>query len=197
MAYNFYPTAWVNDSQNWMYFEEFFTPEDLKWIEENVQEIDPKEATTFSGNTKGRSSKVRWIPQNEKWEWLYNSLMNLSKNANESLWGFDLKSAPEEIQYTEYHSDENGHYGWHQDIGPDIASSRKVSITVQLSSPEEYEGGNLQISRGGLGDNSGYDMPKGKGTVVIFPSYMMHRVTPVTSGIRKSFVLWVGGEHYK
>ena len=74
---------------------------------------------------------------------------------------------------------------------------RKVSLTVQLSDPSEYEGGDLEISKGGLSEDSGYKMHRGKGTVVIFPSYMMHRVTPVTRGTRRSFVLWVGGSHYK
>ena len=71
---------------------------------------------------------------------------------------------------------------------------RKISVTVQLSGPDEYEGGDLQIWSGGQ-----YPMtaPRGRGNVVIFPSFMMHRVTPVTSGTRKSFVLWLGGGHYK
>ena len=71
---------------------------------------------------------------------------------------------------------------------------RKVSITVQLSDTDDYEGGNLEIWSGG--DNVKI-APRGRGNVVIFPSYMMHRVTPVTKGTRKSFVLWVGGEHYR
>jgi PKHD-type hydroxylase len=75
-------------------------------------------------------------------------------------------------------------------------SKRKVSITVQLSDPSEYEGGDLQYFRGGNPDNADTVFKK-KGYVFLFPSYMMHRVTPVTQGVRKSLVLWVGGEHYR
>jgi PKHD-type hydroxylase len=57
-----------------------------------------------------------------------------------------------------------------------------------------YEGGDLEIWQGGeVRDKT----PRGSGIVIIFPSYMMHRVTPVTKGVRRSLVLWVGGEHYK
>jgi PKHD-type hydroxylase len=71
---------------------------------------------------------------------------------------------------------------------------RKLSVTVQLSDPDEYDGGDLQFWTGGQYPISG---PRGKGNVVIFPSFLLHRVTPVTTGTRKSFVLWLGGGHYK
>jgi len=75
-------------------------------------------------------------------------------------------------------------------------SKRKVSMVVQLSDPSEYEGGELQYFKGGNPENSESIM-KMKGLTVVFPSYMMHRVTPITKGVRKSLVLWLGGEHYK
>jgi PKHD-type hydroxylase len=79
------------------------------------------------------------------------------------------------------------------DIGPGSISHRKVSITIQLSDPSEYEGGDLELWYGG----SIIQIPKNKGLTVLFPSFSMHRVTPITKGTRKSLVLWVGGEHYK
>jgi PKHD-type hydroxylase len=157
--------------------------------------IPEHRATTVASDDSAiRSSIVKWIPQNDQWSWLYDKMINMATIANNALWNFDLQTAPEQIQFTEYHASQGGHYGWHQDIGPGMLSLRKVSITVQLSGPEDYQGGDLQIWQGG--DNP-IDAPKGKGTVVIFPSYMMHRVTKVTSGIRRSLVLWVGGEHYR
>ena len=80
------------------------------------------------------------------------------------------------------------HHSWHQDIGPDELSTRKISITVQLSDNSEYEGGDLKFWLGGknLEDNSLFAQ-RGKGTVILFPSYLYHAVTPVTKGIRKSF----------
>jgi PKHD-type hydroxylase len=183
------------DAQNYYYFDDGFSVEELDKIYTEVGDIPFMEATTIGGeNKKARSSSVKWVPQNNQWQWLYERLTNMIIEANDGLWNFDLLSAPEQIQYTEYYAEEGGHYIWHQDIGPDILSLRKVSITVQLSAPDEYEGGDLEIWQGGEGP---LVMPRGKGTVVIFPSYMMHRVTTVTKGTRRSFVLWAGGGHYR
>lgn len=118
----------------------------------------------------------------------------MAVDANNNLWDFDLISADEKIQYTEYLAEDEGHYTWHQDIGPGMASQRKVSITVQLSESDEYEGGDLEIWRGG---NNVVAAERGAGVTVLFPSYLMHRVTKVSKGKRRSFVLWVGGQHYK
>ena len=184
-----------NNPQEFYWFAEGFTKEELKQIEEGVAEIPAEEATTFGETTESiRSSSVRWIPMNEKWGWVYNKLKAYIEEANNELWNFDLVSMPEEIQYTEYYDANNGHYGWHQDIGPGVGSHRKISITVQLSDSDEYEGGDLQLM---YGTNSIVTAARGAGVVVIFPSYMMHQVTQVTKGTRKSFVLWVGGDHFK
>jgi PKHD-type hydroxylase len=184
-----------SDSQNYYYFSDGISNDELKKLFDDVALIPQQRATTVaSDDTSVRSSIVKWLPQNDQWSWLYDKMINMATIANNALWNFDLQTAPEQIQFTEYHASQGGHYGWHQDIGPGMLSLRKVSITVQLSGPEDYQGGDLQIWQGG--DNP-IDAPKGKGTVVIFPSYMMHRVTKVTSGVRRSLVLWVGGEHYR
>lgn len=185
-----------NDPQNYYYFQNGFSKEELDKIYRDVANIPFQTATTVGnpdGESEIRRSSIKWIPQGENWNWLYEKLMNMAIEAN-GIWGFDLISAPEQIQYTEYYGDKSGHYGWHQDIGPGMLSLRKISITVQLSDSYEYEGGDLQIF-GGEGDIQ--TAPRGAGVVFIFPSYMMHRVTPVKSGIRRSFVLWLGGSHYK
>ena len=112
--------------------------------------------------------------------------------ANQKMWKFDLSTMNESIQYTEYYGSQEGGYDWHMDCGIEIQNQRKISVTVQLSDSNEYEGGDLQF-------NIGKEMtaPSQKGAAILFPSFYLHRVTPVTSGIRKSFVLWVGGEPYR
>ena len=186
------------DSQNYYFFKNGFDQKELKKIENNVFNLKYEVATIVGGvDSKMRSSKIKWIPQNQDWWWLYEKLSNMVVEANNSIWNFNLTSIPEQIQYTEYLSTNKGHYDWHADIGPGILSKRKISITVQLSSPEEYEGGNLEIFRGGSMNGPFEAAEKNEGCVFIFPSYTMHRVTPITKGIRKSFVLWLGGEHYK
>jgi PKHD-type hydroxylase len=187
----------LNDPQNYYYYTNGFNSEELDKVYKDVATLDFEQATTIDSKSNGkemRSSSVKWIPNTSQWSWLYFKLMDLAVQANNALWHFDLYSVQDSIQYTEYYATENGHYTWHQDFGPGTPSLRKISITVQLSGPDEYEGGDLEYWQGG---NNIIQAPKDKGVVFIFPSYMMHRVTPVTKGIRRSFVLWVGGEHYK
>lgn len=189
-----FPTQF-NDPQNYYYFQHGFSKPELNQIYKDVETLPFQEATTLGGDTSKdiRSSSIKWIPQDENWMWLYRKMGELAAIANNNLWKFELHNMPEAIQYTEYYASEEGHYNWHQDIGPGVASLRKVSITVQLSESDEYEGGDLEISQGA----NALTAPRGAGVAVIFPSYMLHRVSKVTKGTRRSFVLWVGGEHYK
>jgi PKHD-type hydroxylase len=192
-----YPTQ-ESDATNYFYFPEGFSKEELDAIYKAVDRLPFKSATVGlteeKAPTEMRSSSVKWIPKTDEWGWLYGRLFQLANEANDALWHFNLITALDDIQYTEYYSEKGGHYDWHQDIGPGPMSKRKVSITVQLSNPDEYEGGDLEIFMGG---NHTEKAPKGAGLVYIFPSYMMHRVTKITKGTRRSFVLWIGGEHYK
>jgi PKHD-type hydroxylase len=184
------------DLQNYYFFEKGFSDTELEKIYNDVSTLNFINAGTGCENNQDksiRSSSVKWIPKDKEWEWLYDKLIAMITEANNAVWNFDLYTILDDIQYTEYHASNDGHYNWHQDIGPGALSTRKVSITVQLSAPDEYEGGDLEYLRG----SSPEQAPRGKGVVFIFPSFMMHRVTPITKGVRRSFVLWVGGGHYK
>lgn len=188
-----------NDPQNFFWYKQGFTEEELSKIYNDVSNLQFEKATVIGESNEDaikpiRSSSIKWIPKNQNWQWLYDKLMAMAVEANKSLWNFDLISINDSIQYTEYYDVKEGHYTWHQDIGAGNASKRKISITVQLSDPEEYEGGELEMWQGA---NAVVTAEKGKGVVFIFPSYMMHRVTPITKGTRRSFVLWVGGQHYR
>jgi PKHD-type hydroxylase len=139
-----------------------------------------------------RKSKIKWMHHDGQSAWVYDRIRDLSIEANNAIWKFNLHSIIDSIQYTEYYEG-GGHYGWHTDIGPGSINHRKISITIQLSDPNEYEGGDLELWSGG----DFKTMPKQKGAAVLFPSFLLHRVTPVTKGVRKSLVLWVGGSPYK
>ena len=178
---------------NYYWFENGFTTQEIDTIVNGSLDYEFQKAIIMDeGNTdKFRKSNIKWLPFDDTWSWVIDRIMNQITEANLQ-WKFDLKSVIDNIQYTEYEGN-GGHYDWHMDIGPDSISHRKISVTIQLSSPSEYDGGKLQIKTG-VGD---IECPQGKGTVVVFPSFLLHRVTPLTSGNRKSLVLWVGGEHYK
>ena len=73
-------------------------------------------------------------------------------------------------------------------------TQRKISVTIELTDHDkDYEGGLVQVNLG----HSITVLPQGQGTAVFFPSFLLHRVSPVTKGKRTSLVLWVGGHPYK
>jgi PKHD-type hydroxylase len=181
------------DQSNYYWFQEGFLQPEVDQIEELAAGY-PEEKATIVGEDSDevRKSNIKWLHPGPDTEWIYDRLMNCITEANDQIWKFDLKSILDSIQYTVYNGG-GGHYHWHMDIGPGDISHRKISAIVQLSNEEDYTGGDFEISTGrGI-----YLVPKAKGTVALFPSFMLHRVTPVITGTRKSLVLWAGGGHYK
>jgi len=152
----------------------------------------PVNATVFSDsqvNNNIRSSTVRWLHD----RWVRDILWEYVKQANINAFSVDVMNYAE-MQFTEYHATENGHYDWHHDIHWNAAvnSDRKLSITVQLSGPEDYEGGTFEFDECATPADA-----KAKGTVLVFPSYLRHRVLPVTGGTRKSLVAWFHGPRWR
>lgn len=187
----FNPDLAVNQTDHY-WFEKGFSAKDVSKIITLTKKATLQKADVISGAGKNvRDSSIKWLHPTDKYSWIYDTLIHYIQEAN-SIWKFDLHTVIDDIQYTEYKGGGN-HYDWHVDIGPGSISHRKVSVIVQLSDPSEYKGGELQINTGGQIKT----IPQVKGSVTIFPSYLLHRVTPVTTGLRKSLVLWAGGGHYK
>lgn len=139
-----------------------------------------------------RSSHIRWMPKNNQTQWLYNKVNYLIDHANKNSWNFNLYDTGENIQVGEYNGNEGGHYQWHVDIGEN-SLNRKLSVSVQLTDDKNYTGGELQF----LTNREIRNAPKNKGDVIIFPSYLLHRVNKVTNGTRHSLVMWRHGPHFK
>jgi PKHD-type hydroxylase len=193
--YNFKQNI-ATDPLEWYWFKNGFSFDEVDQIVAESKNWNLQTAgVTDAGvvNNEMRKSAVAWIPKNDAYRWIYEKLGGMVEEANRELWKFNLYSMDEMIQYTEYYQD-GGHYDYHLDIGGGYPlNQRKISITVQLTGPDEYSGGDFEILRG----KSPESLPKLKGCVLVFPSYLLHRVTPVTGGTRKSLVLWVGGDSYK
>lgn len=174
-------------------FRRVFSKDEIAAIMADAEHLPSKEATinpaAHQVAKSYRSSSVRWLP--DEFAWVYERLFQVVADANERLWKFDLSYARDPIQYTEYHATKEGKYDWHIDIGNAQSSDRKVSVTVQLC--DDYEGGDLELLRSRTPETQ----PKEAGTAVVFPSYLLHRVTPVTKGVRKSLVLWVCGKPFR
>jgi PKHD-type hydroxylase len=140
-----------------------------------------------------RNSQVYWIPKMYQWKGLFEKLMGMIEQCNREYFKFDITSMTENLQYTEYSSEYQGYYDYHLDIGSGFESSRKLSISVQLSDEADYEGGELEFL---IGCDKKHASKK-QGTVIIFPSYLLHKVNPVTKGKRCSLVTWVAGPPFR
>jgi PKHD-type hydroxylase len=107
-------------------------------------------------------------------------------------WGYPL-SGFEKVQLGKYKAENKGHYDWHIDtFAPTNDIQRKLSISILLSDPSEFEGGELQFK--GIEDRK---ILVNRGSVVVFPSFVEHRVTPVTKGVRYSAVTWASGPAFR
>jgi PKHD-type hydroxylase len=140
-----------------------------------------------------RITRTGWMAQNHQTNWIYERMQAVVQGGNARFHNFDLTGFTDDFQYTVYHGSEGGYYDWHMDFSTRQKVPRKLSMSIQLSDPDDYEGCDLQF----YGHHQLETAPRTRGTAVIFPSYILHRVTPVISGTRKSLVIWAGGPKFK
>ena len=142
-----------------------------------------------------RRSKVSWLNVlDEKTQRINNLCFIYFCHANRNCFGFSIDKIYD-IQYTEYDSKNKGHYEEHMDcfMGHGEMSHRKLSMTIQLSDSNDYEGGDFIFNEKQVDK---VPLPKDlrkKGTILVFPSFVLHGVKPVTKGKRKSLVSWIEG----
>ena len=202
----------------WYYTE---LPQDvIEIIEKELSEqFDPQMADSKlhgdSLNKEKRNSQNAWIPTTH---WIGGFMWHYIMRANRENFLYDLKCIDgESMQYTRY--GEGQFYGWHNDAGlstqykpvtqgnrgfdggiaqdfmnENCEMVRKLSFSLQLSDPDDYEGGNVQLL-----DEAGnnYFAPRRRGSVILFDSRTQHRVLKVTKGVRKSIVGWTVGPRWK
>jgi len=185
--------------QQWYKFPQGFTIDECDTIVKNLKKQNMIKASVGDGDTGRvdeihRRSKVCWILKVQQNDWIYKRVLNLVAEANDKFFNFNISDINENLQFTNY--EVGGKYDWHVDIGREYPQShRKLSMVVQLSDPCEYEGGELQF--GPSSDDRIEVADKNKGCTIIFPSYMRHRATEVTSGTRYSLVLWISGPTFR
>jgi PKHD-type hydroxylase len=178
------------------WWEDAFTDQELNWLQQKAREAT--EEAQVGGKVGGvvaqniRRSELNWLTNSEETNWVFDRLSHVVSSLNADYFGFDLVGFGERLQLTNYHADRQGHYVWHQDFGS-AGISRKLSIVLQLSDPNEYEGGELQL----LTSGKPITMQKKKGLIVAFPAWTLHQVTPVVKGTRQTLVTWVSGPSFK
>ncbi len=185
-------------------WEDVFAAQDLDGIEQYADSLKHQPAGLTSqkaGAAAGydqniRVTKVAWLERNAQTNAFYRRMEELVLNLNRQFFRFDLSGvAP--MQYAIYEATEQGHFDWHTDYGREKGHEqhepRKLSLSLQLSDGAQYQGGELQAQIRSKVEIA----PRARGTLIAFPSYVLHRVTPVTAGVRKSLVVWALGPEYR
>jgi PKHD-type hydroxylase len=166
-----------------------FTGQECRKIIEAGLALEQFEATANNtSNDDVRQCKVGWFDHGpEQYTWIHQRMARVFEDINNKNWCFDLDGAPEYAQFTAYQKGD--HFDWHMDVGDGNTCYRKLSSVVHLNSSKDYNGGILQLHV----EKNIRDAPQKIGSVIIFPSYSMHKVTPVTDGVRYSLVQWSAG----
>ena len=186
-------------NQIWQMWPGQIHPEFIKQvISTGEQGVSATAGLGFDGSTDNqnyRSSDIKWI-NCESNQNISNLLWSYAKIANKNAFGFDVNYL-NDIQFTTYKASENGKYDWHHDTfwGNPSMSDRKLSLVMQLTDPFEYEGGDFHLDHQYQQPNR-EDLRK-KGTIIVFPSFIKHCVTPVTKGTRQSLVAWFEGPKFR
>ena len=168
-----------------------------------VKQLNKKQIKNFK---KKRNSDIVWM--NDRW--IYNEIQPYIHEANKNAgWNFNWDFS-ESFQFTKYKKEQ--YYGWHCDSwdkpydSPQNPNShgkiRKLSVTVTLSDPKDYKGGELEFDFRNMDPDKKRNVYKckeilPKGSLVVFPSFVWHRICPVKSGERNSLVIWNLGYPYK
>lgn len=195
----------LTTNEIWSYNINVFTPKECKQIIQIGEfGIDSSPITYgITGNNpvgvdlnelaKVRRSPISWIRSDkENNRWIFERLTNHILATNKQYYNYDLADI-QSLQFTCYDAKEKGFYDKHVDMMYQGVGTRKLSVTIQLSDGEDYEGGNLLLHHKANPDIA----PRDQGTAVFFPSWMLHEVTPVTKGKRYSLVAWVLGPKFK
>jgi predicted 2-oxoglutarate/Fe(II)-dependent dioxygenase YbiX len=134
-----------------------------------------------------RAGRTRLIPRSADFDDVYALLLDIANHLIRAYFRLDITDIVKPPQFVEYPAG-RGHFHWHNDYGLETPiSSRKLTISIQLSDPDTYDGGDLEVF--GCPD----PLPRERGSAIVLPAYVEHRVTPVTRGVRSALIGWLAG----
>ena len=160
-------------------------------------EAEPDSEARLVGQARDhnlRRASVVWLDDVPGTGWVMDRLISVVRRANREQFNFDLREFAESPQVASYAGEENGHFTWHSDIGDGpVAGKRKLTLVVQLSKPGSYDGGELEIMPGA----HVVAASRVQGSCTVFPSFLLHQVTPVIRGTRRSLTVWAHGPAFR
>jgi len=161
-----------------------------------AQMATPTDYFEGDADTLLRRSEISWMYVDQDNEHIWQAIVGSVFDINKQYFQFDLAGCYEPAQLGTYRDENQGCYNWHSDSLLSIHNGpyRKLSVSVLLSDSSEFEGGELQIK---VGSDDIITLEQKKGRAWFFPSWVIHRVSPVTKGVRRSLVLWISGPGFK
>ncbi len=189
----------------WCYFKSYFNKQQCEDIIERGLTIPPQRASIgVNGSndleevTSVRRSTVRFLQHDDpKFKDLFDELWKMQIVANRDFFNFHVTKL-DYIQLAEYDAAEQGEYKEHHDVfwmNNDPFFHRKISAVIQLSDPDDYEGGDLELTE--PAEKPLASDLRLQGTSVFFPSFFRHKANPVTKGKRYSIAAWFDGPKWK
>ncbi|WP_169568017.1 2OG-Fe(II) oxygenase family protein [Sneathiella limimaris] len=167
------------------------TLDDDKWEEAMVGGVQEK--GVFTVEKDFRSNYQQKVPVDDM-GFPLNRIAEEISRANSEIWRFDLGGfAEDDMPWVMDYCRQGDHNDWHVDLGQAATASRKLGFSLQLTEGSEYEGGDLGFHR----IKKKREELTRKGTLIVFPSFWLHRVAPMTKGARKVVVGWVHGPSFR
>jgi len=141
-----------------------------------------------------RRARIHWLDEEGMDGWVFRRLLDCFAKANREHFEFALEEFAERMQVAWYGAEPGGFFDWHVDHGNgQVAARRKLTVVVQLSDGDTYKGGELQTNADGHIRTAGRSI----GSALMFPSFVLHRVSPMVEGERYSLTLWAHGPPFR
>ena len=195
------PPRNITGKDHLAYWDGFLTNDDINLLLAQPEWLNLQQGCVGGGsganivNDSVRASQIAWVGAKPEIAHIWDKLANVVAEVNSRYFHFDLTGFHEPMQLGIYTEQQQGHYDWHIDASTsDRHVPRKLSLAILLSDPSEFEGGEFQVKT--VNDDV-QTLECAKGRAWFFPSYTLHRVAPVTKGIRRSLVLWIGGPAFR
>jgi PKHD-type hydroxylase len=172
-----------------MVFSSTFSLAECGLILEYAARLKLRRGRIMDAGPECRRSEVGWFDQGPDTTWIYDKLASIFRAVNR-WYQYDLVGFVEKLQFTVYNAGDE--FRWHLDTGSGPTSTRKLSMSVQLSDGDQYDGGQLEFC-----GTKPMSFSRERGTVIVFPSFLPHRVCTLTRGVRHALVAWAHGPPFR
>ena len=173
-----------------------FSPDECRRVitSANANRFDESALVGGRQDVLHRRARLLWLDESAGASWIFDRMLQTFAEVNRRHFEFQIEEFAERMQVSRYSADNTGFFDWHADVGDGpTAIRRKLTMVVQLSDGDGYEGGNLELNSDGNVRTSSRKV----GSALVLPSFVLHRVSPMIKGYRYSLTLWSHGPAFR